>query len=115
MDIDLLFTAVESSDWKSTTENGIFEPETYKQDKVVYGFTGEIAEDYINATFENTDQVLLVVIDPLRIETPVKKVELNGFELIEIQGTFSLDSIIDKIRLEKDKKGKFNLRVKHFD
>lgn len=115
MDIDLLFTAVNLDDWKKITENGTFEPESYKQDEVVYCFTGDVAEKYINSTFQEADKLLLIVIDPLRIENPIKKLKVDGFELIEIQGTFSLDSIIDKIRLEKDNNGKFNLRVKHFD
>src|SRR5690554_4876854 len=115
LDIDLLFAAVKPSNWKAISESGYFEPDSYKEEEIVYCFTGLVAEDFINRNFNEVDEVILVVIDPLRIESPIKKVKIDDLDFIAIQGTFSLDSIIDKIRLQKDKNGKFNVRVKHFD
>lgn len=115
MDIDLLFTAVTRSEWKRTTEEGKYEPASYKEDGVVWCLTGENVEKYLNENFKDAENLLLIVIDPLRIEAPIKRVEQDGFNFVIIQGTFSLDAIIDKINLEKNKNGKYSVRVKHYD
>lgn len=115
MEIDLLFTVIRRSDWKITTEDGQYEPTSYKEEGIVQCLTGDSLEAFLNKNFNEVENVMLVVIDPLRIEAPIKKMEKDGFHFVTIQGTFSLDAIIDKIPLEKDKEGKYSIKVKHYD
>lgn len=115
MDIDLLFTAVRQADWREYSESGRFEPPSLAHERVVWCFTGEVAEVVVNKEFADNDKIILIVIDPLRIEVPYKRKTRDGIEMLALQGTFPLDAIIDKIKLEKKQGGKFSIRVKHFD
>lgn len=115
MDIDLLFTAFKESDWRKISENGKIMPEADSDNKAILTFTGDQAEAIINKTFEEEKQVLLIVFDPLRIQSPIKKTEIDGHTYIAIQGEVSVDAVIDKIKLKKGKDGQFSLNVKHFD
>jgi uncharacterized protein (DUF952 family) len=115
LDIDLLFTAVKDSDWKTVSEGGRFKPESVEEAGRVRCFVGDEAENIINHYFDKDDTVLLIVLDPLRIQSPIKHIEEDGFKFISVQDSITKDAIIDKIKLTADKKGKFSLNVKHFD
>lgn len=115
MELDLLFTAIKPADWKSVSDNGSFSPDSVEEAGYVRSFTGEQAEDIINHYFEGEEKVMLIVLDPLRIQSPIKHINEDGFKFIAIQGAVSIDAIIDKLKLRSDKKGKFSLNVKHFD
>jgi|TARA_R100000005_G_C4991169_1_gene198561 uncharacterized protein (DUF952 family) len=115
LEIDLLFTAIKDSDWKSVSDSGKFEPESVEEKGRVKCFTGEQAESIINHYFDKDDTVLLVVLDPLRIQSPIKRIQEDGFNFVAVQGAVTIDAIIDKIKLSAGKKGTFSLNVKHFD
>lgn len=115
MDIDLLFTAFKESDWRNISGNGKIEPDTESDKNEIFTFTGDQAEAIINKKFEEEKQVLLIVFDPLRIQSPIKKTEIDGHTYIAIQGEVSLDAVIDKIKLKKGKNRQFSINVKHFD
>ncbi len=115
MDIDLLFAAIKKSEWIKVSENDCFNPVLDDESEVVLTFEGKEAEKIVNHYFKGEERLLLVVIDPLRLRTPIKRVERNGLSFIEVQGTVSIDAIIDKIKLRSDKKGHFSLNIKHFD
>ncbi|MEX0608333.1 MAG: DUF952 domain-containing protein [Balneolaceae bacterium] len=115
MEIDLLFTAVNDDDWKRITETGSFEPDSFTENGQVKCFEGADAEKIVNLHFSESTTVLLLVIDPLRIQSPIKRFKEDDLSFIAIQGTFSIDAIIDKIKLKKNKNGSFSVKVKHFD
>lgn len=115
MEIDLLFAAVKKSDWRKVSANGNFDPVLDDEEGVVLTFEGKESEKIVNHYFKGEERLLLVVLDPLRLQAPIKRVERNGFNFIEVQGKVSIDAIIDKIKLRSDKKGHFSLNIKHFD
>lgn len=115
MEVDLLFLAVKKAEWRKITENRSINPSVLSEDSQVRAFVGTHAEKIINHNFEGDETVLLVVLDPLRIQSPIKHIKEDGFEYVAIQGEVSMDTIIDKIELEPDKNGRFSVQVKHFD
>ncbi|MEX0723983.1 MAG: DUF952 domain-containing protein [Gracilimonas sp.] len=115
MDIDLLFAVIKQSEWRKISQEESLKPESFEQDGAVYAFTGEHAEEIINHYFDGSENLLLIVLDPLRIQSPIKRVKQDGFDFIAVQGQVTMDAIIDKIKLNADKKGAFSLNVKHFD
>lgn len=115
MDLDLLFTAIRPSDWRKISENGKFEPDALESGGDFRAFQGSDAESIINNTFGDEEEVLLIVLDPLKIQIPMKRIKNNGFQFISIQGAISIDAVIDKIKLRKNKNGKFSVQIKHFD
>jgi uncharacterized protein (DUF952 family) len=115
LDIDLLFTAIKDSDWKTVSESGSFKPESVEEKGRVRCFLGDEAENIINHYFDKKDTVLLIVLDPLRIQSPIKHIKEDGFKFVAVQDAVTIDAIIDKIKLTANKQGKFTLNVKHFD
>lgn len=115
MDIDLLFAVIKQSEWRQISQQERLKPASFEQDGSVDSFTGEHAEEIINHYFDEAEQLLLIVLDPLRIQSPIKRIKKDGFEFIAIQGEVKMDAIIDKIKLKADKKGSYSVHVKHFD
>ncbi len=115
MELDLLFIAVKKSEWRNISGNGTISPSVFNSDNQVRSFAGAQAEKIINKTFDGAETVLLIVLDPLRIQAPIKHIKEEGFEFVAIQGEVSIDAVIDKIDLKPDKEGKFSVKVKHFD
>lgn len=115
MDLDLLFIALKKSEWRNISGNGSISPSVFQSDNQVRSFVGAQAEKIINHAFNGEESVLLIVLDPLRIQAPIKHIKEEGFEFVAIQGEVSIDAIIDKIELKPDKEGKFSVKVKHFD
>lgn len=115
MDIDLLFAVIKQAEWREVPQQERLKPSSFEQDDSVNSFIGEHAEEIINYYFDGSEQLLLIVLDPLRIQSPIKRVKKDGFEFISIQGEVKMDAIIDKINLKADKKGKYSVNVKHFD
>lgn len=115
LDIDLLFTVVKPSDWRSISEEGIIEPGRDNEGGYIRSFQGKEAEKIVNHFYQDEDSVMLLVLDPLRIQEPIKHIKEGELSLVAIKGSISIDTIIDKITLKKDKDGKFSVQVKHFD
>ncbi|SMO37010.1 DUF952 domain-containing protein [Gracilimonas mengyeensis] len=115
MDFDLLFMAVTPSDWKKLSESGTISPGKLDDNSYLRAFQGKDAEEIINKHFEGEDSVMLLVLDPLRIQSPLKQTKEADYPIVAIQGDISIDTVIDKIRLKNNKEGKFSVHVKHFD
>lgn len=115
MEYDLLFTYIEKENWKLFTNSGFFTPDDLTEHGVIHCFEGKFAEQIANKNHQSSSQLLLLVIDPLRINVPIKKDIIEDIEFYKIQGKFSIDAIIDRIVMKKSKNGHFNVRVKHFD
>lgn len=115
MDIDLLFAAVTQTEWRSISEAGKFSNTSMEEEQTIWCFEGNEAEKIVNHYFEGEEELLLVILDPLRIQSPFKRIKKNGFEIIEIQEAISLDVVIDRIKLSQDKKGHYSINVNHFD
>lgn len=115
MEYDLLFTLIDHSEWKKLTEEGSFQPSSMIENGVIHTYEGKNIEQVANTEFTESNKLFLLVIDPLRIHAPIKKVQRASIDHLEIQGTFSIDAIIDRIPVSKNNKGRFELNIKHFD
>jgi uncharacterized protein (DUF952 family) len=114
LDIDLLFAVVTPEQWRTISGEGTLRNTYMDGEDSIWCFEGKHAEEVINEFYEG-DSLLLIVLDPLRIQAPFKRITKNGFEIIEIKQSISIDVIIDRIKLNPDKKGKYSMNVKHFD
>lgn len=116
MDLDLLFIALKQEDWRKISQDSSLKPTSFEhEDGFIRSFSGHKAEEIINYYYERSDNVLLLVLDPLRIQSPIKRIKEDGFEFVAIQGEIAVDTIIDKIKLKPSQKGTFSINVKHFD
>ena len=115
MENDLLFTLISKLEWKQISSLGKFEPEYYKKEGHIRCFHGNQVEKAANDLFKDENELLLIVIDPLRIQVPLKNEKIGQETYPNLYGPFSIDAIIDRIPLKKSKKGTFSVLVKHFD
>lgn len=114
MEIDLLFVAVKKSDWREISQSEfIYSPE-FSDDGHLRTFTGNNAEIIINKVYAG-EPLLLIVLDPLRIQAPIKHINKDGTEFVQVLGEVTKDALIDKIVIKSSKEGKYSLSVKHFD
>jgi len=115
LEYDLLFTLIDKDHWKNYTETGFYSPPELTELGYIQCFEGKYAETIANLHYNEFDNLLLLIIDPLRIHEPIKKEKSDDVEFLNVQGKFSIDAIIDRIPVKKSKKGDFNIRIKHFD
>jgi uncharacterized protein (DUF952 family) len=116
MNIDLLFHICNKEEWKVYSKSGYVEPESLINDGFIHLSTGEQIEAVANDLYNGCEDCILLVIDPLRLQVPVKLERAeNGNKYPHAYGKIALDSVIDKLPLSPDSKGRFEIRVKHFD
>lgn len=113
---DLLFHLASKEEWRTYSTKGFVVPESLQTEGFVHTSLGNQVQETANRIFAGRDDMLLLVIDPMRIQEPIKyEVAENGEKYPHVYGKFSIDAIIDKLPLKPDKSGKFSINVKHFD
>ncbi len=115
MDYDLLFTIITKKSWRTASSTGEYSPESLTTEGFIRCIPDKELEAYANSQFGPTDELLLIVIDPLRIQVPIKHEKVGDISYPLIYGSLSLDAIIEKIKLPRDNKGKFMISIKHYD
>ncbi len=115
MDYDLLFTVIKKEDWKAFTSSGKFEPDTIKEFGHIICIDEKNLEEYVNQKALAEYQLMLIIIDPLRVQDFIKSETKEGVRYIYIAGSLNLDAIIDKIDLNKNKKNRYKVSIKHYD
>lgn len=115
MEYDLLLTLVTTENWKKVSTEGALAPELIGSDDFIRCIPDDKIEDYANSSFSSEKELILVVIDPLRVLVPIKHEAADGTSYPLICGRIELDSVIEKIPVLRDNKGSFHIRIKHFD
>ncbi|MEO9887343.1 MAG: DUF952 domain-containing protein [Balneola sp.] len=115
MEYDLLFTVIDDQNWKDIAAEGTFHPSSLDELGYIKCIDEKDIERYINQEIFKEKELKLVVIDPLRIKDSIKTEMENGFKVIKVAGSLTLDAIIDKIELKKSKKGNYTVAIKHYD
>lgn len=115
MDYDLLFTIIPKTSWRTASSEGEFAPDTLASQGYIRCIPDNKLENYANTQFNGVDELLLIVIDPLRIQVPIKRETIKDVQYALIYGSLKLDAIIEKIDLTRDNKNKFRISIKHFD
>lgn len=115
MEHDLLFTIIVNENWKEIATEGYFSPNSVEELGYIKCIHEDYIEEYINTDNFVDQNLLLVVIDPLRIKDSIKNEKEGDLKVIKIKGKLSMDAIIDKIPLERNTNGKYTLNIKHYD
>lgn len=115
MEYDLLFTVIDDENWKEIAAQGTFKPKSIEELGYIKCIEEKDLERYVNLESLKEKDLILVVIDPLRIRESIKAGKEDGFNVIKIFGQLDLDAIIDKIDLKKSKKGNYSVSVRHYD
>ena len=103
MEYDLLFTVIDDQNWKEIAAEGTFHPASLDELGYIKCIDEKDLERYVNLEILKDKDLILVVIDPLRIKDSIKAEKEDGFNIVKISGSLTLDAIIDKIDLKKSK------------
>ena len=109
MNSDLIFHVVSRRKWPTLNKGGVYQPEEYDETGKVTCVEASGLQDYLNNEFKGRKNLLILVIDISRLDKRPKNRE-NSY-LMDLEGGINLDAILDKIRIDCDADGKFNIEV----
>lgn len=115
MDIEILFTALSKDQWSEFSSTGKYIPTDFEETGSIVCADSKNLNTYLNEIYGEQEQIMLLVLDPLRIQVPMKRTGIGNFKAIELKQPFSLDAIIDKLNVPKGESGTFEVEVRHFD
>lgn len=111
MNNDLIFYAVSKRKWPEYNRQGSFNPTGLPDKETVIKCTSSDGlQEYLNNGFKGRKNLLLLVIDRFRVDNKITKGEKTG-ELF-IQGAVNIDAILDKIRIDCNQDGLFDIEFK---
>lgn len=111
MQHDLIFHIVGKKQFKQLENDGEYQPESLEQEGFIHCSTGDQINDTANRIFSNKRHLFLLIIDTKRVENEIKY-ELDeelGEKFPHIYGPLNTNAILDRISLNPDKKGNFDL------
>jgi uncharacterized protein (DUF952 family) len=110
---ELVFHIVSRRKWRDWTANGKYSPEILAEVGFITCAKGDSVGKIADRKYQGRKNLYLLVIDPVRIESKVtvEKDKNSDDEIIAIHGPVNLDAIIDKILLQPDEDGFFNIRI----
>lgn len=112
MNTDLIFHVVSRRKWPSLNKDGIYKPEGFMPDKGIECVTPSHLNEYLNKEFKGHKNIYLLVIDVYRL---AKRINVNeNTDVIYLNFPINLDAVLDKIKLDCNQKGEFDLNVKSF-
>lgn len=110
---ELIFHLVSRNAWKEGQQEGRYQPEFYEQEGYIPCADGRQVQVTANQKFKDAEELLLLVIDPTRVNTQVSYEYDEDVEekVPRIYGPLNIDAVIDKIELEANQEGKFEIEV----
>jgi len=108
---DLLFHLVSRRRFKERQKSGYYYPAEDAENPVIVCYTADQVAEAANRHFKGRKTILMLVINSRRIAGKVTFTPVEGEEYPLIEKRLNLDAIIDKIRLEPDEEGLFDIRI----
>jgi len=109
---DLIFHFTDTETWRAHKNSGEYSPEVLEQKGFIPCSTGYQINDTANRCFAGRAHLLLLIIDTNRVKPTIKYEENTdtGQSFPHIYGPLNLDAVLDKITLEPDESGAFDLQ-----
>lgn len=112
MQEDLIFHAVSRRKWTSLNKNGYFTPEDFDPETGIKCALADSLQSYLNQYFKGRKNLFLLVIDVSRLSTSIQKSKKDGY--LFLKDPVNIDAILDKIKIDCNESGEFDLSVKSF-
>ncbi len=104
MSSDLIFHILSKRKWQERNQSG-----TYSTgEEVIECVDAGLLNEYLNSKFRGRKNLLMLVIDKSRLTQSVTR-DPNGF--LFVSERINLDAVLDKIRVDSDKDGSFDILV----
>lgn len=112
MQEDLIFHVVSRRKWTKLNKEGVFAPEDFDPNEGMRCALPQNLEEYLNTEYKGRKNLFLLVIDVSRLATDMKKKKESGY--VVLFQPINIDAILDKIRLDANDDGEFDITVKSF-
>lgn len=112
MQEDLIFHAVSRRKWPKLNNNGVFKPEDFSAEEGIRCALPQTLLEYLNTSFAGRKNLFLLVIDVSRLATGIKKKKDGDY--VYLYDPINIDAILDKIRIDANESGTFDISVKSF-
>jgi uncharacterized protein (DUF952 family) len=112
MQHDLIFHVVSRRKWPKLNKEGVYAPEDFDSKQCIKCVLPSKLDEYLNSEYKGRKNLFLLVIDVSRLATDMKKSEENGY--VTVYQPINIDAILDKIRLDANEEGEFDVSVKSF-
>ncbi len=106
---DILFHISTKRKWKEQVKNGEYTPGNYDLTGRVELLHSEKVQAFLNSNFKGRKHTVLLVIDTSRLDGVVK--DSGEFGVFYIEKPLNTDSVLDRIVLEPDKNGLFDINI----
>jgi len=110
MNTDLIYCPVSKRKWKEFNTGGYYRPkiEDIEIDSIICA-TNSTLNKLLNETFSGRKNLLILVIDKSRLEPKILVDKDSG--KVTVEGAINTDAILDKIRIDCNEDGLFDLEV----
>ena len=112
MQHDLIFYVVSRRKWPKLNKEGSFTPEGFDPETGIKCAVPQNLEEYLNSEFTGRKNLFLLVIDVSRLATDMKKGKDGAY--VTLHQPINVDAILDKIRIDANENGEFDIAVKSF-
>lgn len=115
MRYDILFHLTTAPEFKEAKANGYYEPSIFEEEGYIQCAGGDQVEELANALYAGKKRILLLVIDVSTLEPEVKyEKKGNDKKHPYIYEPINLDAVIDKISIQSEKDGNFEISFKSY-
>lgn len=110
MNTDLIYCPVSKRKWKDFNAEGYYRPKADAEEvDTIAGATNETLNKLLNESFKGRKNLFILVIDKSRLEP---KLDVNKEDkTVEIKGAINTDAVLDKIRIDCNEEGLFDLEI----
>jgi uncharacterized protein (DUF952 family) len=109
MSSNLIFHAVSKRNWNEFNKGGFYNPEGSKYEDGIVCVNANQLKNFINQNFKGRRQVLVLVIDKLRLIP--KTVFEKEKQVYLVKDRINMDAILDKIYVKPNEEGVFDIEI----
>lgn len=109
---DLIFHLIPKRKWRECQQGGVYKlPEEETEQGWIRCYRADEVNDAANRLFGGRKQILLLVIHSNRLSGRLRFEEREEGSVPLVESGINLDAIIDKIMLDPDEEGRFDIRI----
>ncbi|MEX1211681.1 MAG: DUF952 domain-containing protein [Balneolaceae bacterium] len=108
---DLIFYVLPSIKLKERQKDGALLAESGEREEALTALYADQVELFCNRMYSGQNGILLLVIQTTRLSAPVRNQVIAGEPHPVIGGPLNMDAIMDKIELEPNESGEFEVEI----
>lgn len=110
MNRDLIFHIVSKRKWRDSNKDGVYKPFQNREDEMVEFVWPEHLNEYLNNHFKGRKNLFILVVDVNRLN--IRLSSQKEEKIVKAGSEIHNEAILDKIRIDCDKDGSFDVEIK---